>query len=257
MEYAVVSLAALVTSGLTLFSGFGLGTLLMPVFAIFFPIEVAVASTAVVHLFNNLFKLALFVRHARLAVLVRFGAPAILAAFAGAALLTRLSGMARLYVYDMGGAEKHVVPVKIVVALLMIAFALLEVLPALQKMEFAPRYLVVGGVLSGFFGGLSGHQGALRSAFLARSGLTRDAFIGTGVAIACLVDVTRLSVYGRHLVGAGVGGNGALIATATAAAFLGVLVGGRVLKKVTMRTVQQLVSAMLFLLALALGAGLV
>ena len=56
VQYIVLYLAALAVSGLTLFSGFGLGTLLMPVFAIFFPIEIAVAMTAVVHLANNLFK---------------------------------------------------------------------------------------------------------------------------------------------------------------------------------------------------------
>jgi acyl-CoA reductase-like NAD-dependent aldehyde dehydrogenase len=44
-----------------------------------------------------------------------------------------------------------------------------------------PGYLPVGGLLSGFFGGLSGHQGALRSVFLLRAGLTKESFIATGV----------------------------------------------------------------------------
>ena len=56
MEYTVIILVALFASALTLFSGFGLGTLLMPAFAFFFPIEIAVALTAVVHLLNNIFK---------------------------------------------------------------------------------------------------------------------------------------------------------------------------------------------------------
>ncbi len=47
MEFLVVVFSAILVSALTLFSGFGLGTLLMPVFALFFPIEVAVAATAV------------------------------------------------------------------------------------------------------------------------------------------------------------------------------------------------------------------
>ncbi|MEJ2170449.1 MAG: hypothetical protein P8X90_33545 [Desulfobacterales bacterium] len=59
MEYVVICFAALITSGLTLFSGFGLGTLLMPVFAIFFPVEAAIALTAIVHFLDNLFKLLL------------------------------------------------------------------------------------------------------------------------------------------------------------------------------------------------------
>lgn len=49
MEYLVICLSSLAVSGLTLFSGFGLGTVLTPVMALFFPIETAVAATAVVH----------------------------------------------------------------------------------------------------------------------------------------------------------------------------------------------------------------
>jgi uncharacterized protein len=68
MTYLVVIVAAFVASGLTFFSGFGLGTLLLPAFAFFFPAEQAVALTAVVHLLNGLFKLGLVARHADLSV---------------------------------------------------------------------------------------------------------------------------------------------------------------------------------------------
>lgn len=59
MDIFIISMAAFFTAILTFFSGFGLGTILTPVFAIFFPIEVAIALTGVVHLSNNLFKIAL------------------------------------------------------------------------------------------------------------------------------------------------------------------------------------------------------
>lgn len=85
MEVIIIASSAIVVSALTLFSGFGLGTLLMPVFTLFFPIEVAVAATAVVHGANNIFKIAVVGRHADKAMVVRFGIPAIIAAFAGAA----------------------------------------------------------------------------------------------------------------------------------------------------------------------------
>jgi hypothetical protein len=45
IQYVVLCTTALVVSGLTLFSGFGLGTLLMPVFAIFFPLGTSVATS--------------------------------------------------------------------------------------------------------------------------------------------------------------------------------------------------------------------
>ena len=62
MSYLVICAVALLASGLTFFSGFGLGTLLLPAFALFFPIEQAVAMTAVVHFLNGLFKLGLAAR---------------------------------------------------------------------------------------------------------------------------------------------------------------------------------------------------
>ena len=45
IEYRLLCLVALLVAGLTLFSDFGLGTLLMPAFALFFPVPVAVAAT--------------------------------------------------------------------------------------------------------------------------------------------------------------------------------------------------------------------
>ncbi len=69
MDLLVVCIAALSASALTLFSGFGLGTLLMPVIAIFFPLELAIAMTAIVHLANNLFKISLVGRKADYPVL--------------------------------------------------------------------------------------------------------------------------------------------------------------------------------------------
>jgi uncharacterized membrane protein YfcA len=80
MSYLIICLAALISSGLTLFSGFGLGTLLMPVFAVFFPVEIAIALTAIVHFLNNLFKLALLGKHADKTVVLKFGIPAFVTA---------------------------------------------------------------------------------------------------------------------------------------------------------------------------------
>jgi uncharacterized membrane protein YfcA len=91
MEYIIICGVAIVVSALTLFSGFGLGTLLMPAFAVFFPISFAVAATAVVHLANNLFKVFLVGRRADIKVVIRFALPAALCAALGAYLLGYLS----------------------------------------------------------------------------------------------------------------------------------------------------------------------
>jgi len=257
LEYLVVCLTALTVSTLTLFSGFGLGTLLMPAFALFFPVEVAVAQTALVHVMNNLFKFALFRKRIDWPVALRFGLPACLASLIGARLLLWLSSLPPLASYTLGSSQFQITVCKVTVAVLMAGFALLETGTGLRHLAFDRRWLPAGGLLSGFFGGLSGHQGAFRSAFLVRSGLDKEAFIATGVAIAVGIDLVRLGVYARLLDTPAIRDNLALIATATLAAFVGAWLGRHLVKKMTLLTVQRIVAALLLLSALLLGFGIV
>jgi uncharacterized membrane protein YfcA len=257
MMYLVVCAVALLASALTFFSGFGLGTLLLPAFALFFPVEQAVAMTAVVHFFNGVFKLALVGRHVNWRVAVLFGGPAILAAIAGAWALGALAGLPPVAEYSLSGRTMRVEPAKLVVGVLLVLFALAEVVPRLRDVSFAPAYLPLGGVLSGFFGGLAGTQGALRSAFLVRAGLSKEAFIATGAAIACVIDVSRLVVYGGGMWEQRAELDYGLLAAAVAAAFAGAMLGNMWLKKMTMRGVQRVVAAMLLAIAAGLIAGVV
>jgi uncharacterized membrane protein YfcA len=256
VTYLAVCLVALIASALTLFSGFGLGTLLLPAFALVFPVEIAVAATAVVHLTNNLFKLVLVGRDAKAGVVLALGVPAIPAAFGGAWLLGALAAVPELARYTLAGLEARVTVVKLALALLIAVFAALELSPASERWTFAPRWLPLGGVIMGFFGGLSGHQGALRSAFLLRHGLSKRAFIGTGVVCAVLVDLVRLSVYGRALPPLG-REQVPLLVSATLAAVTGAWIGVRLLGKVTLTFVRRLVGGLLLVLAAGLACGVV
>lgn len=257
MELIILCFAALVTSLLTFFSGFGLGTILTPVFAIFFPIEIAIALTGVVHFLNNIFKLALVGLQADKKVVIKFGLPAFFAALLGAVLLVRLSSLPPLYLYSVADNNFAITPVKLFVSVLLIFFALMEVIPALKRIQFARNQLFVGGLLSGFFGGLSGNQGALRSAFLIRAGLTKEAFIATGVVIACIIDFSRLGVYFTRFSELGLRENFKLVIAATLSAFVGAFAGSKLLKKVTMESVRMIVTVMLIILSFALGLGLI
>lgn len=257
MDVFIICAAALAASLLTFFSGFGLGTILTPIFAIFFPIEVAIALTGVVHFLNNIFKLALVGPHANKGVVLRFGIPAFFAALVGAYLLVRISDLPPLYTYALGDREFFVTPVKLIIAILLICFTLIETIPRLKNLQMDQKYLVAGGILSGFFGGLSGNQGALRSAFLIKAGLTKEAFIATGVVIACIVDFSRLGVYFSRFSTSGLTENIPIVIAATLSAFAGAFLGSRLLKKVTLGGVQIVVTIMLIVLSIALGVGLI
>jgi uncharacterized protein len=256
MEYLLLVLVALAASTLTFFSGFGLGTVLLPVFAIFFPAPQAVAATAVVHFLNNGLKFGLLRGHTNWPIVIRFGIPGVLAAPLGALTLDSLSDLDAIATYGLFGRTREVSPVNIVLAALLLVLGILETIPRTSRRGVEPRYLPLGGFASGFLGGLAGLQGALRSAFLIRTGLEREAFIATGVAVALLVDASRLAVYaGQGTLGGSVDRPGVL-AVGVAAAFVGALIGNRLLPKVTLRGVQILVGTLLVGLAVALGMGL-
>lgn len=258
----IVSLGAFLVSGLTFFSGFGLGTLLLPFFLVVFPPEVAVAATAVVHLLNNIFKYFLIGRHTVWKVVAVFGIPAVVAAFIGAGLLDVLAGGEPLVRYTVLGRAATVTPVKLVIGGLILLFAFFDLLPPLHDLQIDPRLLPLGGALSGFFGGISGHQGAMRATFLVKAGLGREGFIATGIAVAIMVDIARLTVYGltffSRRIDAVVGGGGVgLLIGATLAAFAGAFLGRRLLHKTTIGTIRILVGALMLLTGALVAAGLV
>jgi uncharacterized membrane protein YfcA len=242
VELVFIGLAAFITSGITFFSGFGLGTILMPVFALFFPLPLAIAATAIVHFANNIFKFSLMAKLADWRIVARFSIPAAIAAMVGAAFLTHLGQLPLLTSYNFAHSLHEITVLKIIIGLLIVTFALIELWPHFQQRIAIPlKWLPLGGVLSGFIGGLSGNQGALRAAFLIKAGLSKEAFIATSVVSAVIVDAARLFVYG--IIGIG-------------CAFLGSLGGIYFLKKVTFRVVQIIVVGLLLLVGVGLIVGI-
>ena len=257
MEFVLNILVAFGASLLTFFSGFGLGTLLLPVFLLFFPPEVAVGLTAIVHLMNNIFKALLLRTNINLAIALRFGIPAIAGAHVGARLLSYFSSDKILASFSLFDHTFNITALNLVIGLLMIVFALFELLPVLKKFEFRKQFLIPGGLLSGFFGGLSGHQGALRSAFLIKFNLSKEVFIATGVAVSLGVDIARLSVYLDSFLWDNIQNNSLILVVTILAAFAGAVVGKRLLHKVTISFLQCLIGILIIILGTMLILGII
>jgi len=148
----------------------------------------------------------------------------------------------------------------------MIFFAWFDLDPRFDKLKVKKKHISFGGMLSGFFGGLSGHQGAFRSAFLAKAGLTKEQFIGTSNAVSLIVDLARLSIYifGFALI---TGEENKLVAEITDAktllivavifAFIGTYFGKRLVQKTTITRIQQVVGALLLIMGLLLILGII
>ena len=245
MDFLIIGLVAFSASLLTFFSGFGLGTLLLPAFALFFPTTVALLATGVVHLLNNIFKGTLVRKLVDWNTVYRFGVPALFTAILGAYLLTYLDGRIA----------------SIVIGFILIAFALLELQPWFQRLTFPKRYIPLGGLLTGFMGGLSGQQGAIRSMFLLKSDFDAKQYIATGVLIAILIDVARIPTYifglsdlsteqlTQH--------NLALVGFGTACAFAGAWIGAKYMKKTSIAVVRYVVAGLMVTIGILLILGII
>jgi uncharacterized membrane protein YfcA len=255
VEVVVIASASFFAALLTFFSGFGLGTLLMPVVALFFPPAIAIAITAVVHFANNILKFFLVAKNADKKVLLYFGVPAVVFAFFGAYLLGILSGIEAIYEYNLFGKSFFITPIKLTIGLLILFFILLELLPYFSKIALNKKWLPLGGVLSGFFGGLSGNQGAFRSMFLLKTGLGKEQFVATGIVLAVMVDSARMVLYKQSFLhDANI--EWEMVFIATISAFLGTFIGNKLLKKVSIEFIRMIVTLLLVVIALGLISGL-
>ena len=252
-----IIVVALFASILTFFSGFGLGTILLPAMTIFYPVSIAIVLTGIVHFINGAFKVILIRQFVHIPTLLRFGVFAIPTAMLGAWLMTSLGEQEAILNYSLWGNEYAVMPLNFVVGFLMIGFTVIEVIPATKNISINKKFLPLGGAISGFFGGLTGHQGAFRTMFLIRANLTKEQFVATGSAFSFCVDLTRLSVYLKNLSKIHLQENAYFLGWAIGAALLGVVIGNRLLDKVDIKFIKYLISLALFVLGGLIMVGII
>ena len=240
-EISIV-VVCLIGSFATFFSGFGLGTILLPVFSLYFPIELAVLATAIVHFANNVFKMSLMSKHLDFSLFKRFGVPALIGAILGASLLLWV-GHAGIFYSSPIWEGKDISYVSFFIGLLMLIFVVFEWKPIRFTVSNSRYFLPLGGLLSGFFGGFSGHQGALRSAFLSKVTIDKQLFVATSVLISLCIDVSRISIYSsvtdwKEL-------NFSFLFLGAISAFIGSKLGKRYLNKVSYGFIKWMVALFL------------
>ena len=215
-HYGLLILVTLATSVVTLFTGFGVGTIMMPIMALFFDVKVAIFLAAIVHIFNNISKLALYRSEINWNIIQRFGTVSIIGAFIGS--------YAQIYLDSLW--------LKVGVGLFLMTYAFLSLLPNKIKFELPSSVDFMGGFLSGLIGGLIGNQGAIRSLYLLNYGLKKEELIVSSALIAVIIDATRIPVYAytnfRYLQE-----NILLLSLIVLSAILGTVIGSRLLPNVS------------------------
>ena len=215
----------------------------------------AVAAVAPVHLFHNLGKFILLRSHVDRRVLVQFGAPALAAAALGAWGLAWLTDLPELGNWSLFGKTFSLCTLKLVIGLSLAVFSGWELLGGGGGVRGVPLW--AGGLASGLLGGLTGHQGAIRSAFFLGKDLPKETFIATGAAVACAVDITRIAVYVQlfHSLG------GSIPWPVVGAGIVGAAVGrsvGRIgLRNAPARTFRKIIGIAWMVFGLGLASGLI
>ncbi|HIP37371.1 MAG TPA: sulfite exporter TauE/SafE family protein [Crocinitomix sp.] len=253
MNLLILVLVSFGASWLTFFCGFGLGTMLTPVFYMLFgDLEIAIFATTIVHFLNNVFKFLLMKKSINWQVAIPFGLAAIPAAFLGAWLLTHFDDF-QILSYQLFGKTWHVMAMNLVFGIILSGFALVELIPS-WSLAFSKQKLWVGGFISGFFGGLSGHQGALRTAFLVKYKLEKNVFIATGIVVALVVDIVRSTVYFSDLEKS-MNIQWSLIIISLSAALIGAITGRYFLQKIKLETLNIIVSIAMLVFGVSLALG--
>jgi uncharacterized membrane protein YfcA len=187
--------------------------------------------------------------------------PAALAAVAGGAVLASLTGLPVLVRYVALEAEHEVTLLGVVVGVVLVLIALVELSPLASRLRLSRDRLFVGGIVSGFLGGLSGTQGPIRAAVLLQAELSRDAYVGTNVVTAVIVDVARLVVYGLAIPFGTLVAPGSrvlpLVVVASLAAFAGAYLGARLMRRMSLDAVRIAVAALTIVVGIGLATGLI
>jgi uncharacterized protein len=182
MFIVAIFLAAILSGATASVVGFGIGSLLTPLLAVSFGASTAVAAVTIPHALATIVRGWRLRAHIDRDVLVRFGLLSAAGALIGALVYTSIGPTALTRI--LGG--------------------LLSLTAISQLTGWASRWhpqgvlVAIFGVLSGFFGGVAGNQGGLRTAALLAFRLSPIRLVATATATGVLVDLARTPVYLWH-----------------------------------------------------------
>jgi hypothetical protein len=174
-----VLIVAILAGGVAALSGFGIGSLLTPLLATAVGMKVAVAVVSLPHFVATCVRLWGLRKYVDHGVLWHFGILSALGGLLGALLQSKSNS-----------------PILSMVFGCLLLFAGVSGLAGWsERMHFGRRTAWVAGALSGFFGGIVGNQGGIRSAALMGFQLSKESLVATATATGVIVDTARMPVY--------------------------------------------------------------
>lgn len=181
MEIVILVLFTFIAATVGTTTSFGTATFMVPVLTFFYPLDVALLFTGIIHWFGNIWKMVFFHSGFRWKLILLFGLPGIVASYVGAMLVPDISETIVLRL--LGG--------------FFIVYVIFLLTHQTWKIRASTPNAMIGGMLSGVSAGLFGVGGAIRAAFLSAYHLEKAVFIFTAGVIGLFIDSGRIIEYIR------------------------------------------------------------
>jgi uncharacterized protein len=227
----VIAVGSVLAGAIASIVGFGIGSVLTPLFAVRVGTQLAVAAVSIPHLFATALRFWRLRAHVDRRVVVSFGITSAAGGLAGALLHAYASNRSLAIVFGV----------------LLLFVGISELTGLARHMRFGGPVAWIAGAVSGVFGGLVGNQGGIRSAALLGFDLDRQAFVATATAIGLVVDGARMPVYFATQTAA-IARIWPLVLIATAGTLAGTLLGVRTLRRIPEQAFRRIVAILLLLL---------
>jgi uncharacterized membrane protein YfcA len=216
-------------------SGFGIGSLLTPLLSIKIGTKIAIAIVSIPHFIGTAIRCWVLRSKIDKKIFIQFGLSSIAGGLVGALLFWKT----------------HTPALTLIFGIILIFASVMELSGLSQKLRVGKTMAFMGGILSGFLGGLVGNQGGIRSAALLSFNIDRKAFVATATAIGLVVDSVRMPIYfvteGKQFIG-----NLIYIILAALGVIIGTWIGIKILDKIPKNIFRRIVAALIFLLGICM-----
>ena len=175
----LVVFAGLFGGAVASIAGFGIGSLLTPAIALATGTKLAVAIVSVPHAIGTAIRFWRFRRDIDWRIVRSFGVTSAAGGLTGALLNTWATSRA----------------LELVFGSLLVLAGVSQVTGLAKRWRLRGTLAWLGGALSGFFGGLVGNQGGIRTAAMLGFEVDKRQFVATTTAVALLIDLARVPVY--------------------------------------------------------------
>ncbi|MBI3955818.1 sulfite exporter TauE/SafE family protein [Candidatus Gottesmanbacteria bacterium] len=225
-------LLTLVSASIGTMTGFGTSTIMVPVLSLFLPIPATLLFVGILHWFGDIWKMVFFKTGFHLKLILLFGVPGIIASFFAAKLpLTLPEAMLGRFL-----------------GLFLVVYVAFLFFKPNWKVNASNPSALLGGTLSGFFSGIFGVGGAIRSTFLTTFDLEKSVFLFTSGVIGLLIDSARLVQYFRS--GIQLGSLVITLILCIPVSLMGAYLAKRLVDKIPQKSFRLFIAAALFLVGL-------